>query len=324
MIEILAAATLNTVQDCGRPAQRRFGVGSSGAMDGVALRVGNALLGNDENAAGIEVQVFPFAVRFTQARGFAITGADCRATLDDRPLPPWWTTGARAGQVLRLHPPLAGARAYLTVAGGLAVPMLLGSRSTHLRGGFGGHEGRALVDGDVLAVGYSECPCGPTVGVDGPTPPSAELSGIRAIPAADHDDFPEATQAVFWSSAWRISAQSNRHGFRLIGPKLEGADRFNLRSSPIMPGIVQVPPGGSPIVQMSDANSAGGYPKMATVIAADLPRLSQVRLGGAVRFERVDGAVAAAAQRVQSEFVANARRMLAVWRRGRDVAHSAD
>ena len=314
-MEVVLAGALNTVQDIGRSGYRRYGIGSSGAMDPVALRVGNILLGNEDGAAGIEVQVFPFMLRFTGPLHFAVTGADCRPTLDGRLLPPWWASTAGPNQTLRLGAPTAGARSYVAVGGGVDVPVVLGSRSTHLRGAFGGLGGRALCDGDVLAAGQAAISPALEFGVEPPPRSAEDMICVRAIPAADHDDFPVSSQAVFWSAPWRISPQSNRHGYRLLGPRLDGADRFDLRSSPIMPGVIQIPPGGNPIVQMSDANSAGGYPKMATVIAADLPLLGQARLGSHCQFVRVGGDVAAIAQREQAAYLDRARQLAALWRR---------
>ena len=156
MIEILSQTALATVQDLGRVGALGFGVGTSGAMDNLALAAGNLLLGNAEGDAGVEVQVFPFDVRFQAACTFAVTGADCGATLDGVPVLPWWVCAARAGQVLQLRPPRVaawrGSRAYLCLAGGVDVPVALGSRSTQLRGAFGGHAGRALRQGDVAKL----------------------------------------------------------------------------------------------------------------------------------------------------------------------------
>ena len=134
MIEVLSSTALSTVQDLGRTGSLRWGVGTAGAMDPLALAAGNLLLGNDANAAAVEIPVFPFGVRFAEDCAFALTGADCVARLDDQPLLPWWAHQARAGQVLTLGPPPVGvwraSRAYLCLAGGVDVPQVLGSRST--------------------------------------------------------------------------------------------------------------------------------------------------------------------------------------------------
>jgi biotin-dependent carboxylase-like uncharacterized protein len=298
-IEVITPGLINTIQDLGRFGLRRFGVGTSGVMDKLALRVGNILLGNPEGAAGIEVQIFPFALRFTTDMDFAVTGADCSARLDHVALPPWWATRARAGQVLHLDQPRSGARAYVTVAGGIDVPEVLGSRSTHLRGGFGGHEGRALRAGDRLPAANSISTVLVPGGLGAEPPVSAlPLNGdgpdltIRVLRAGEYDRFDRVSQKRFWSTSWRITPQSDRGGFRLGGPALALAEIVEMRSHGVVTGVVQVPPAGEPIIQMSDANTAGGYPKIAGVIDADLWRLGQAPMGSRLRFKEVEYAEA--------------------------------
>ncbi len=307
MIEILSASALATVQDLGRVGALRWGVGTSGAMDPLALAAGNILLGNDEGAAAVEVPVFPFRVRFAQDCAFAVTGADVAARLDDEPMLPWWSAQARAGQVLNLGLPQGGAwrgsRAYLCLAGGVEVPLVLGSRSTQLRGAFGGHEGRALRQGDTLPIGISEAE--PRSTDFGLVPPALAvplqvdgLPAMRVLPAAEYTLYSEASRAAFWSEPWKITAQSDRYGYRLAGTSLEATSALEMRSHGIVPGVIQVPPGGQPIVQMRDAQPSGGYPKLGTVIEADLWRLGQAPIGSRVRFIETnwDDAVAALAQ----------------------------
>lgn len=297
MIEIEQSGALNTVQDLGRFNYRHIGVSVSGAMDPLALRAGNLLLGNDENAAAIEVQLFPFRVRFLQNSSIAVTGADCRATLDGTPLPPWWGCGVRAGQVLELRYPRSGARGYLCVAGGIDVPLVLGSRSTALRGGFGGVEGRPLQRGDRLAIGENRGPALPQGGI-GIEPPDSALHAsfprnsagdiqLRAIPSGEYPLF-AADAARFWQQSWQVSNQSNRTGYRLSGDPIFPSETVEMRSYGLIPGIVQVPPGGEPIIQLSDANTAGGYPKIAGVIEQDLWRLGQVLPGQSIQLIHSD------------------------------------
>ena len=307
MIEILSASALATVQDLGRVGALRWGVGTSGAMDPLALASGNVLLGNDEGAAAIEVPVFPFQVRFAQDCSFAVTGADVAARLDDTPLLPWWSTQARAGQVLHLGLPQGGAWrgscAYVCVAGGVDVQPVLGSRSTQLRGAFGGHEGRALRQGDTLRFGIRDSEL--RVTDFGLVPPALALPlqvdglpAVRVLPAAEYTLYSEASRAAFWADPWKITAQSDRYGYRLSGTPLEAVSALEMRSHGIVPGVIQVPPGGQPIVQMRDAQPSGGYPKLGTVIEADLWRLGQAPIGSRVRFIETnwDDAVAALAQ----------------------------
>ncbi len=293
MIELLTAGALTTIQDRGRHGCLRWGVGTAGAMDGVALAAGNILLGNDENCAAIEVQIFPFRVRFQHACAFAITGADCGARLDDQALMPWSLHHAQAGQELQLGTPLPGparaSRAYLCLAGGVDVPAVLNSRSTQLRGAFGGLEGRALRRGDTLRVG-------PAASVQtraglGLLPPQIALplqrdgcAAVRVLPAAEYRGYTQASQAAFWRHEWKITPQSDRYGYRLSGEALQPIAPMEMRSHGIVPGVIQVPPDGQPIVQMRDAQPTGGYPKIGTVIEADLWRLGQTPIGGRVRF----------------------------------------
>jgi len=290
MIELLSSAALATVQDQGRWGSLRYGVGTSGAMDQLALAAGNLLLGNAQNAAGIEIPVFPFQVRFTEACAFALTGADCNARLNDTPLLPWWSMPAKVGDVLTLSLPVpaTGCRAYLTLAGGVDVPTVLGSRSTQLRGVFGGLEGRALRQGDTLR---STQPGASVPTGFGLVPPSLALPlavdgcvAMRVLPAAEYARYTEASRAAFWSGEWKITAQSDRYGYRLAGDALVPITPMEMRSHGIVPGVIQVPPGGQPIVQMRDAQPSGGYPKFGTVIEADLWRLGQAPIGSRVRF----------------------------------------
>ena len=304
MIEILACGPLSTVQDIGRVGSLRYGVGTAGAMDRLALQAGNLMVGNRPDAAGIEVPVLPFRVRFLRDTDFAVTGADAAACLDGAPLPPWWTRRARAGQVLTLGVNGAsfrsGARTYLLIAGGVDVPVVLGSRSTQLRGQFGGYLGRALLQGDVLPggpapalargpdAGFGVLPAGLALpdsafcDVQGRVDPA--VTALRVVTAAEYADFDPSALQAFWGTDWKISAQSDRYGYRLSGVALALRDPVETRSHGIVPGVIQVPHSGQPIIQMRDAQPSGGYPKIGSVIDADLWRLGQARAGSRIRF----------------------------------------
>ncbi|AGS25824.1 biotin-dependent carboxyltransferase family protein [Rhizobium etli] len=311
MIDIIETGPFNTVQDLGRPGYRDIGVSAGGAMDPLAVRIGNILVGNAEDAAVVEVQTFPFKVRYTARTVFAVTGADGCPLLDWRELPRWSAHVAQAGQVLELQHPPRLARAYLTIAGGIDVPVLMGSRSTALRGGFGGNGGRPLVKDDRIGTGVvSEAPPLPASGI-AVVEPSVALKGsfpvgddgtllIRAIPAGEHDLF---AGEAFWSQTWKISSRSDRTGYRLSGDPLKPTKTVEMRSHGVVPGVIQVPPGGEPIIQMSDANTAGGYPKVAGVIEADLWRLGQARIGSRLRFVRSTHAEARALDQAVSGYV---------------------
>jgi 5-oxoprolinase (ATP-hydrolysing) subunit C len=323
MIEVLTDTALATIQDRGRVGGLGWGVGAAGAMDDLALQAGNILLGNPTDAAAIEVQVFPFAVRFDQACAVAVTGADCMAELDGTLLPPWWAAPASPGAVLRLGPARkglwSGSRAYACVTGGVDVPVVLSSRSTQLRGGFGGHEGRPLRRGDRLRLGGSAVPG--KMDAIGVMPPALALPlerdglpAVRVIPAAEYGHYTEASRSALWYAPWRVTPQSDRYGFRLAGPTLEPVAPIELRSHGIVPGVIQVPHGGQPIVQMRDAQPSGGYPKIGTIIEADLWRLAQAPIGSHVRFVQCGWDEAVAAGEEVTRYLAELERLVGLHR----------
>lgn len=307
MIEILTTGAPNTVQDRGRFGLLASGISRCGAMDPLAFDAGNALLGNPADAAGIEVALFPFRLRFHRHTPFALTGADCGATLDGRPLPPVWARSAGAGQVLALGAPRRGARAYVTVAGGLAVPPVMGSRSTDLKCGFGGLDGRGFKRGDRLEIGEVETPYDLGAGFGAAIPAStatpddakADVVTLRVIAAAEHDAFESASRTAFETCEWTVGSEANRAGYRLSGPALALRQPLDLFSHGIVPGIVQVPSNGQPIVQLADANTCGGYPKIAAVIEADLWRIAQAPVGARLRF--VPTGIEASIEALQSQ-----------------------
>lgn len=297
MIEILTSGGANTIQDLGRFGYLSIGVSLCGAMDRLAFETGNALLGNAPTTAALEIAIFPFRLRFGLDTNFAVTGSDCAASLDGKALPPFWAHTARRGQELVLSPPVAGARAYIAVAGGFDVPEVLGSRSTDLKGGFGGHHGRSLKRGDRLRAMIAPVSSRklPVSGL-GALPYEAEVVSaikgkagidIRVTPAAEFDDFTDEAIDRFLAADWVVSSESNRMGYRLSGPALSLLNKTELFSHGIVPGTVQVTPSGQPIIQLADANTCGGYPKIATVIEPDLSKLAQAPVGSRLRFRKV-------------------------------------
>ncbi|WP_108661715.1 biotin-dependent carboxyltransferase family protein [Acuticoccus kandeliae] len=322
MLTVLSAAPLATVQDLGRFGHYRHGVGRAGAMDGLALSLGNALLLNPPEAAAIEVPLPPFRLRVETDLDIAVTGADCAAMLDGTALPPAWAVRARAGQELSLNAPVAGGYAYVSVAGGIDVPAVLGARATQLREGFGGYEGRVLARGDRLAA-LGDDTALPDGGL-GAFPPARALPldaagavALRVLPGAEFENFTAESVAALWEAEWRVTRESNRTGYRLAGPGLALEAPLELRSHGVVPGVIQVPHGGQPIIQLADAATMGGYPKIGTVIEADLWRIAQARPGTMLRFVRTSYAEAVAAMRVRDAFVdavrAAARRHRQAW-----------
>ncbi|MGM9480951.1 biotin-dependent carboxyltransferase family protein [Roseateles sp. NT4] len=280
MIEVLRAGPLTTVQDLGRDAWRDRGISRCGAMDDVALSWGNLLVGNAADAAGLEFTLGPATLRFDADCCIAVTGTDADATLDGRPLRPWWRQRVQAGQTLKLAAPRERMRSYLCVSGGIALPTALGSLSTDLKAGFGGLGGRALRDGDVLPLAIPEHLPLRSIGI---RPPDWDTA-VRVLLGPEHEDFSAAARDAFWAAGWQLTPQSNRMGYRFAGPELKRERGGELASHGVLPGVIQVPPSGQPIVLLADAQTTGGYPKIAVVIRADLWKLGQLRLGGTLRF----------------------------------------
>lgn len=304
MLKILACGPLNTIQDRGRFGARRLGVGVAGPMDPVSFRIGNILVGNPDDDAAIEIQTYPFEAEILRAGRFAVTGAG-RARLDGIQLPGFWSGFVRAGQVLSIAFGPTGVRSYLCAAGGFDVPQVLGSRSTQLRGGFGGFQGRELTEGDEIDIGRPSNPDILDMPDYGVSLPCVEMSSpcdrqdthliVRAVPGAEYALFTPEARALFWSTPWTITQLSNRTGYRLAGEALSLTGPVEMRSHGVLPGVVQVPPAGQPIVQMMDGNTVGGYPKIAHVIDADMWRLGQASANQTVRFVRVSHQEAVAA-----------------------------
>lgn len=333
MIDIVKAGILTTVQDLGRRGLRHLGVTQGGALDGVALRVANRLVGNAPDSAGLEITVGQTVVlQFGIATRIALTGADCAAMLDGKPVHAWWSVAVRAGQQLTLNAMSRGMRAYLAVAGGIDVAPVLGSRSTDLGAAFGGIEGRALRDGDRIPLACHALDAqtleAPAFGVK---PPAwcdfAQVRGALGISAAnrrkandyprtgqepqwirlmrgpDYASFSAAAHDALWHAEWTVTPSSNRMGYRLAGPALQRHRSDNLLSHAVLPGTLQVPPSGQPILLMGDAQTAGGYPKIGVVASADLWRLAQTRLNTPLRFvEYAHADARVALQRIERYF----------------------
>lgn len=291
-LEVVDGGLLTTVQDLGRVGQRRWGVGGAGAVDARALTEANRIVGNPAGAAGLECTVTGPALRFLAPAWFTVTGADLggvlhRADLGAWPVPVGVRVRAREGNVLVLEGRRHGFRAYVALGGGIDVPLVLGSRSTDLAGRFGGLDGRGLRAGDRLRAGRMEIP--PAVEAPGPAPRVVDdVATLRVVPGPQDDSFTAEATRRFLSAEYRVHATSDRVGWRLQGPALAHAGPSEIVSDGMVPGCVQVPPDGQPIVMGPDGPTTGGYPKIATVITADRERLAQLLPGHArVRFEAV-------------------------------------
>jgi len=235
----------------------------------------------------------------------ALTGSDFGATLDGKPVELWSSFEARPGQTLRLGPTRSGARSYLCVHGGIEVKLFLGSASTHILSGLGGHQGRSLQKGDVLKVG----PASEAVRKRRLSAQALKAveprKVLRLTPGPQSDWFPEASQRMFYESRYRVAEESNRMGIRLEGAAIPAPAGGPMISEGIAHGAIQVPDGGQPIILFVEQQTTGGYPKIANVISADLHCLGQLRPRDEVRFERIDWETARSSLREQEEFLAS-------------------
>lgn len=280
MLKIIRAGLQTSVQDTGREGLRQLGVSCCGALDTPAISAANLLVGNRPDTPALEITLGQCVVEFGRSGWFALTGAGCHADLDGKVVWTGWRLPVQKGQRLTLKKPTHGMRSYLAVDGGLDVPEVMGSYSTDLKAGIGGHDGRLLRDGDQIPLRKSQHKFQRSRGV------KQLLWGnrIRALAGPEYREFSQAAQESFWRLAWQISPQSNRMGYRLQGSELERTTQREMLSHGLLPGVIQVPPNGQPIVLMNDAQTTGGYPRIACVIEADLYHLAQVRLGEPIHF----------------------------------------
>jgi len=286
-LAILRPGLLSTVQDLGRLGRGASGVPPSGAMDPVALRIANRLVGNREDQAAIEITLAGPEISFDADAWVALVGSRFECWLDGRAAPLAESFAVRCGEVLRIGRTLEGARSYLAVSGGIDVPVVLGSRSTFLTGAFGGFEGRALRAGDRLPVGAVSCGAKRRRLRHLALPAYAPEASLRAIVGPQDEAFTDAGRRTFWSSTYRVSSRSDRMGIRLEGPSLEHAVAPDLLPEGLAPGAIQVPADGQPILLGADRPTTGGYTKIATVISADLGRAGQLKPGDRLRFAAV-------------------------------------
>lgn len=280
MLTVLRAGLLSMVQDGGRHGYRHLGVSQSGALDLPALQIANLLVGNPINYAGIEITLGQFSVVFNQKSWISLTGADCKATLDGKALWTGWRYPVKRGQTLVLNKPKRGMRSYLAISGGIAVPEVLGSYGTDLSAKFGGLEGRTLQDGDRLSIGKPLRKLEKSVGVQ----QMLFNNRVRVLNGPEFNEFTKESQDNFWRTPWQLSPNSNRMGYRLNGSDLKRQTNREMLSHGVLPGVIQVPHNGQPIILMADAQTTGGYPRIASIIAADLYNLAQIRLGESVHF----------------------------------------
>jgi len=286
MIMVEEPGLLTTVQDLGREGFGPLGISASGAADPVALRVGNRLLGNSPAAPALEATLAGGAWRFDADTWIALTGSDFGATLDGASVSTWSVHPVSAGQLLKMPSTRSGARCYLCVSGGIDVPLVLGSASTHVLSGLGGFEGRPLKKGDVLRTGPSRAPSARSLNAT-LAAALAPRRSLRVTPGLQSDWFAPASRAALIGQSWRVTEASDRMGLRLEGVSLHLRAPREMVTSGVAVGAIQVPPSGQPLIVFVEQQTTGGYPVIANVSAADLPSVGQLRPRDSIEFEVV-------------------------------------
>jgi antagonist of KipI len=286
VIRILDAGPQTTVQDLGRTGQMRYGIPPSGPVDRFAFVLANRLVGNPDAAAALECTLIGPRFEMTGDGAIAVTGAEMPITVNGEPAAGWTTIALKRGDVVKLGPARTGVRSYIGFAGGLDVPLVLGSRSTYLRGRVGGVEGRALRKGDELRV-FPSASKKPRRVAPQAIPDYAGEPTVRAVLGPQADRFTvEGLEALF-GGRYEVLPQSDRMGSRLRGPRIAHARGHDIVSDGIALGSIQVPGDGQPIVLLVDRQSTGGYTKVATICSCDIWRVGQARPGQALRFHRI-------------------------------------
>ncbi|HUC58074.1 MAG TPA: biotin-dependent carboxyltransferase family protein, partial [Streptosporangiaceae bacterium] len=285
VLEVIRPGPLATVQDLGRVGLGALAVPPSGAADAGSLIAGNRLVGNEDGAAGLELTLGRGTFRFPDGAVVAVTGAPAAVSISGSPACLHAAHLVPAGDVVTIGAPVAGLRSYLSVAGGIAVTPVLGSRSADLLSGLGG---TPLKAGDVLPLGQaSDATCASASSMATVVPGRGEIVRLRVIGGPRLDWFDSGALDQLQAAPYTVAAASNRTGLRLEGPLLCRAGEAELPSEGMVTGSLQVPPDGQPILLLADRPTTGGYPVIAVVVAADLGRAAQLRPGDLIRFARL-------------------------------------
>ena len=320
-IKVISPGLATTVQDLGRPGYYHLGIPISGAMDRLALRAANMLVGNDEGAAALEAVFMGPELEFTSDATVAVTGADMPPKVDGDPQEGWTAFEVKAGQTLSFDYLKAGARAYIAISGGVDVPVVLGSRSTYPLGALGGHEGRALQAGDELPRNSGGGAAGASIPENLRRMPGSPAE-LRVLTGIYWYRLTETAQANFFEDTWKVAPEADRIGYRFRDgravdfvereqPFGAGSDPSNIVDGCYPYGSIQMPGGTEPIVLHRDAVSGGGYFMLGTVISADMDLIGQLQPHTPTKFVEVDMEAALAARHERAALLHNMRAAVA-------------
>ena len=289
--KVINPGIFDTIQDLGRFGFQQYGMPVSGAMDSYALRIGNRLLGNKENEAGIEISTPGLFLEVLRRTAIAITGANFNPIINNSPTPMWEVIEVKKGDIISFNQVKSGCRSYLLVVGGIDVTIILGSKSTYVRGKIGGLKGRPLKKADIINIGKTNQELQNIIGRKVPVnnlPAYNEENEIRVILGPQDDHFTKDGLHAFLNSFYEITANSDRMGYRLKGPKIKSKNGSDIITDGIPLGSIQVPLDGMPIVMLADRQTTGGYAKIATVISVDVDKFAQMKPGNRVKFIQIN------------------------------------
>jgi antagonist of KipI len=304
-IKVLRPGLLTSLQDLGRYGYQKHGVIVSGGMDTYSLRAANILVGNVEREGVLEITLLGPSLMLEKDTLLAITGGDLSPSINGEPVPMWRPVYLKQDSILQFGACKSGCRAYLAVAGGYGIPAVMGSKSTYLRAGIGGFQGRALKEGDVLPLNSSQVQSArfmrqlvkksvsdsfvSTSWFIGREHISRDARNIavRVTRGNQFEQFTPESKEQFWNCPFKVTPQSDRMGYRLSGPALKLAEPLEMISEAVALGTIQVPPDGNPIILLADRQTAGGYPKIAQVAMADIPIVAQNKPGSEIWFQEI-------------------------------------
>jgi biotin-dependent carboxylase-like uncharacterized protein len=287
VFHVLKPGLFTTVQDLGRYGYLKYGIPISGAMDAFSLAAANVLVANNSNDACLETTLFGPELQALTRKQIAITGGDASPKINGQNVPPWQTLEVQEGDVISLEKVEKGCRAYLSVRGGINAPLVLGSRATYARGEFGGINGRQLKTGDIIE-GFDTSPL--KVGYSMPEDLVPQFTGqfkAHVILGPQANMFTERGISTFLSSSYKVTWEADRMGYRLEGSRIEHKAKADIISDALLPGAIQVPKNGKPIIIMRDAQTTGGYPKIAVAIIPDVSTLGQAKPNDIIEFSKI-------------------------------------
>lgn len=289
-IKIIKSGLLTTVQDNGRYGYQKFGVPVSGVMDSFSQRVSNRLVGNDLNEAVLEVTFLGPTIEFLEDRVIAITGGDLSPMINQKSIAMWKSIYVKKGDILSFGGIKRGCRSYISFDGGIDVPLVMGSKSTYIKGKIGGFEGSALKVGDILKCGSPNYNFKFIKGRALCSKYKPEYTNeiiVRVILGPQEDYFTDRGVNTFLSSEYTVTNQIDRMGYRLDGETIEHRKGADIISDGIAFGAVQIPNDGKPIIMMADRQTTGGYAKIGNVISTDLSKIAQAKQGDKIRFRAI-------------------------------------